>query len=95
MMTPGLVVAGRLEIERVQVGVLVPKTALQTVEERVCVFVETDDGFALRPVVVGRSDDTNVEITAGLKPGERFVTANAFTLKSELVKAGFEAGHAH
>ena len=72
-----------------------PKEALQTVEGWSVLFVETDEGFELRAVAVGRSDDTNVEITSGLKPGERFVTANAFTLKSELAKAGFKAGHGH
>jgi cobalt-zinc-cadmium efflux system membrane fusion protein len=92
---PGLFVTAQVQVDEKQVPILVPKEALQTVEGRSVLFVETDEGFELRPVAIGRSDDTNVEITAGLKPGERFVTANAFTLKSELAKAGFEAGHGH
>ncbi len=93
---PGLFVTGRLEVERIDVGVLVPKTALQTVEERVCVFVETDDGFVLRSVEVGRSDGKNVEITEGLSVGERYVAVGAFSLKAELGKEAFAGeGHHH
>jgi len=92
---PGLFVTARVEVDEQQVSLLVPKGALQTMEGRSVLFMETDDGFELRLVEVGRSDDTHVEITSGLKPGERFVTANAFILKSELAKAGFHAGHAH
>lgn len=92
---PGLFVAGSVQTETFDVPVLVPKTALQTINGKTCVFVATDDGFEPREVTVGRSDSRNVEITRGLKPGERYVSVNAFTLKSELGKAGFEAGHAH
>ena len=92
---PGLFVTAEVQVDQKQVAVLVPSEALQSVEGFTAVFVEDDEGFEMRPVTVGRSDGANVEITEGLKPGERFVTANAFTLKSELAKAGFEAGHAH
>lgn len=93
---PGLFVTGCLEVESSDVGVLVPKTALQTVEGRACVFVETDHGFVLRLVVMGRSDATNVEITEGLSAGERYVSIGAFSLKAELGKEAFAGdGHHH
>lgn len=92
---PGLFVTGEVQVEAVHVDVLIPKTALQRVDERTVVFVETDEGLELRPVTVGRSDNRNVEISEGLNPGDRYVSTNAFTLTSELEKAGFEAGHGH
>lgn len=92
---PGLFVTGRLRVETSNVDVLVPEEAIQRLDARTVVFVAAEDGFEPRPVTIGRSDGQRVEITSGLKPGERYVHANAFTLKSELGKAGFEEGHAH
>lgn len=86
---PGLFVSARVRTSMIPAAVLVPKSAVQTIQDESCVFVETDGMFKVRPVTVGRSDGSRVEITAGLKPGERYVSANAFTLKSELEKAGF------
>lgn len=87
---PGLFVTAKIQVDEQRVSVLLPKEALQRVDEESKVFVQTDDGFELRSVVVGRFDDVSVEITAGLMPGERIVTANALTLKSELAKSEFE-----
>lgn len=86
---PGLFVSARVRTSMIPAAVLVPKAAVQTIQGESCVFVETEGTFKVRPVTVGRSDGSRVEITAGLKPGERYVSANAFTLKSELEKAGF------
>jgi hypothetical protein len=43
-------------------------------------------------VTLGRVNGSHVEIVAGLTPGERYVSANAFTVKSELEKAGLAEG---
>lgn len=86
---PGLFVTAQISAETVNVPVLVPETSLQTLAEHTVVFVETAEGFAPRPVTLGRSNDTQVEITAGLQPGERYVTRGAFTIKAQLSKATF------
>lgn len=86
---PGLFVSARVRTSMIAAAVLVPKAAVQTIQDESCVFVEAGGEFKARPVTVGRSDGKRVEITAGLTPGERFVSVNAFTLKSELEKAGF------
>jgi cobalt-zinc-cadmium efflux system membrane fusion protein len=57
------------------------------------VFVERDEGFEPRPVVLGTRGESQVAVLAGLAPGERFVATNSFLLKAELGKA--EAGHEH
>ena len=92
---PGLFVTGHVLVEDMEVPVLIPKTALQTIEERPSVFVETAEGFQPQPVTLGRSNDTQVEITAGLTPGQRYVASGAFTLKAQLSKGAFGGGHGH
>jgi cobalt-zinc-cadmium efflux system membrane fusion protein len=92
---PGLFVTAKIAVDEIDVPLLVPKAALQTVEDRLSVFVQTDEGFAPRPVTLGRSTETYAEVTKGLQPGQRYVTKGAFTLKAELVKGSFGDGHVH
>lgn len=88
---PGAFVTARLETAAAVVDVRVPRGAIQTLDEESVVFVPTNDGFRPQPVTISRTDDQGVEITAGLAQGQRYVAAGAFTLKSELEKAAFEA----
>ncbi len=92
---PGLFVTGRVVVKRVQGDVVVPKTAVQTVDDRPVVFVKTTDGFAARPVRLGQADARSVVIAAGLQPGDRYVSQGGFALKAQMRKATFDAGHAH
>jgi cobalt-zinc-cadmium efflux system membrane fusion protein len=92
---PGLFVTAKVAVGAVPVPILAPKSALQTMEDRTVVFVEDEHGFEPKPVVTGRSNGTHVEITGGLEPGERFVSAGAFTLKAQLAKGSFGDGHNH
>lgn len=92
---PGLFVTGRVEIENIYVPVMIPKSALQTINDKTCVFVKTEHGFIPKPVEIGRSNETHVEIISGLKPGQQYVSEGAFTLKSELLKEEFGGGHGH
>lgn len=92
---PGLFVTGKVTLNTVPVPILVPKTALQTIEEKTVVFVMDADGFEPRTVDVGRSNGTHIEITSGLKPGQKYVSVGAFTLKAQLAKGSFGDGHNH
>ena len=92
---PGLFVTGKTVVKDIDIPVLVPKTVLQTIDERPVVFVETAAGFQPQPVTLGRSNDTHVEVTAGLTPGQRYVTNGAFTLKAQLAKSTFGDEHGH
>ncbi|WP_375275782.1 efflux RND transporter periplasmic adaptor subunit [Methylorubrum thiocyanatum] len=90
---PGTFVTAEVEIAQDQVGVRIPKSALQTVEGKRAIFVRTEEGFEKREVELGRSDDDSYEVTVGLKPGEEIAVANSFLLKAELGKG--KAGHEH
>jgi membrane fusion protein, heavy metal efflux system len=92
---PGTFVTGEVVIESIAVAVVVPKVALQTVEEQTVLFVETNAGFEKQPVALGRANSSHVEITAGLSAGQRYVARGSFVLKSQLAKGAFGDGHNH
>lgn len=74
----------------------VPEEALQELDGKKVVFVaEADAEFAARPVQVGREAGGMVEITAGLKEGERYAVKGAFILKSEVKKGEMTDEHGH
>jgi cobalt-zinc-cadmium efflux system membrane fusion protein len=92
---PGLFVTARVDVENHEVSFLVPKTALQTVDDQPTVFIQTPEGFVPQPVTLGHTNDTSIEVTSGLTPGQRYVTRGAFTLKAQLAKGSFGDGHNH
>lgn len=73
-------------------GVLVPASAIQTVEGRQTVFVRNQKGFKAVPVTVGQPSGDNVVVTSGLTGTEQVATAGSFTLKAELGKGEAEHG---
>ena len=94
---PGLFVTADVDVSAVSVPVLVPKAAVQRIEGRNVVFVPTEDGLAGRPVGLGRSSRTHVEIVEGLRAGQKYVAGGAFQLKAKIVTSGLgaHAGHGH
>jgi len=87
---PGLFVTGQIVIDDVSADVIVPKEALVRLDGLTCVFLHTDRGFVPQTVVAGRANDSSVEITTGLKAGQKYVSRGAYTLKSELNKPSVE-----
>jgi membrane fusion protein, heavy metal efflux system len=83
---PGMFVNVKVSVEMFSVPVMIPGSAIQTLEERSVVFVKEGEGFEARPVEVGRSADGHLEILSGLSSGEEFVVKGGFVLKSELKK---------
>ncbi len=93
---PGQFVTGVVTVATEQVAVVVPRAAVQSIEERTVVFVRSADGFEPRPVKTGRSDGEQLEIVSGLQPGESYVATGTLTVKAELGRSELEAaGHAH
>jgi len=83
----GSFVTGAIAFEQKSVSLAVPTTAIQTMGSEQVVFVRTPEGFAKRPLVLGRSDDRIIEVVSGLRPGEIIAVSNTFALKAELLKA--------
>lgn len=65
-------------------GIVIPEEAVQQVEGRDVVFVQTEGGFQAVPVSVGQRSGGRAEILEGLRPGLTVVTQGAFVLKSQL-----------
>lgn len=90
---PGSFVSAEIAISELKADLVIPKTALQTIEGKTGVFVRTPEGFESRQITIGEDDGTAVEVLAGLKAGEPVAVANTFLLKAELGKS--EAEHDH
>lgn len=90
---PGLFVSVTLVAGERWAEVTVPDDAIQSVDGKPHVFVKSKDGFAARPVEIGRSDGKRSEIVKGLQSAEEVVSANSFVLKSELEKGSAEHTH--
>jgi cobalt-zinc-cadmium efflux system membrane fusion protein len=73
----------------------VPEDAVQELDGRKLLFV-TENGteFERRPIELGRAAAGMVEVTGGLKEGERYAVKGGFVLKSEAKKGELE-GHNH
>lgn len=93
--TPGLFVTARIKTLQENVALRVPLSAIQNVEDKTNVFIKTNEGFQATPVVLGRANDTFVEILSGLEAGQQYVSKHSFTLKAEFSKASFGDGHNH
>lgn len=86
---PGLFISGSITTSETSVDLIIPKTALETIEGKTVVFVKDDAGLEPREVKIGRTNHINVEILDGIKAGEVFVSKGGFTLKAELQKSEF------
>lgn len=65
---------------------IVPREAVQEIDERSSVFVAVPGGFAIRPVELGQGSSDQVPVIAGVRVGERIAVANSFVLKAQLGK---------
>ena len=94
---PGLFVTAYAASEQLEVPVMIPKNAVQSLEGETVVFIPEGDAFESVPVVLGRTNGTHVEIATGLGQGEQYVAEGAFALKAEVVTSGLDshAGHGH
>ncbi|MEW5683966.1 MAG: efflux RND transporter periplasmic adaptor subunit [Pseudomonadota bacterium] len=89
----GSPVTGALVTGQEQGGLSVPSEAVQTVEGKSVVFVQTQRGFRAVQVLAGRQAGGRTEILRGLTGEERVASTNAFLLKAEMAKGEAEHGH--
>jgi len=89
----GAALQADIAINTIDVGMLVPKAALQTYKGNSVVFVQKGDEYHPAPVSVGKQDSNNIEVLSGLSLSDVVVVSNSFLFKADLEKS--EAGHAH
>jgi cobalt-zinc-cadmium efflux system membrane fusion protein len=84
---PGSFVTAAIVVEELAVPLVIPTSAVQTIDNEKVVFVRTQEGFERHLVGLGRNDDRLVEVVTGLRSGEVIAVTNTFSLKAELMKA--------
>ena len=75
----------------------VPRSALVDEGGRTLVYIQTaGESFEARPVTLGNRQGEEVQITAGLRPGERVVTRGAYLVRLASMSSQAPAhGHVH
>ncbi|WP_339616315.1 efflux RND transporter periplasmic adaptor subunit [uncultured Gilvimarinus sp.] len=92
-LNPGLLVAGDIAVETVDVPLAVDNRALHSFRDWTVVFIQVDDIYEIRPLELGRSDGTLTEVLGGLQVGDRYVVENSYLIKADILKSG--ASHDH
>lgn len=96
LLKAGMFARATVTVASTEGALVIPVSAVQRQKGEAIVFVDKGNGeYERREIAVGAKSSEAVEILSGLQEGERVVTRGAFTLKSELEKSGFEAGHGH
>jgi cobalt-zinc-cadmium efflux system membrane fusion protein len=74
--------------------VLVPRTAVQELNQATVVFVpDGERKFKAQPVTLGSSFGNDVELLSGLNVGDRLVVQGAFTLKAQALRGAVVDPH--
>lgn len=76
-------------------GLLLPQDAVVLMQGQPTVFVEEHGGFESRPIEFTQSNGKQIQVKAGLKPGEKVVIGGAYAIKARLLKSQLGSGHGH
>lgn len=90
---PGMTVEGNVAVAQENASIVVPDTAIQTMEDQAVIFVENNNSYEMRPVRIGKTDNQNIQIISGLNAGESYVSQGSFIIKADILKSG--AAHEH
>lgn len=90
---PGLLVKAEVIVEKSNVNVRVPLSALQQYENNTVVFVKNGEEYFAAVVELGIQDDDYAEVLSGLQSGAEIVVSNSYLIKADLEKDG--AAHSH
>lgn len=90
---PGTFVQASIDTEVFKSAMVIPQEALQEIEGKNYVFIRVPQGFEKRAVQVGKRDQENVEVLAGLNVGEPYASTQTFLLKADLGKGDVEHEH--
>lgn len=83
----------RIMVGGAEAAVVVPASAIYTMEGRPFVFVKlADDLYETRAVRIGVKDDGRLEVAEGLKPQEVVVVNHGFAIKSQWLSSRMGAG---
>jgi cobalt-zinc-cadmium efflux system membrane fusion protein len=84
---PGSFATAGIYTDAAECKMVVAGQAIVIMENKPFVFIAEEDGFVPREVQIGKTNDQWTQIVSGLEVGQKYVSAGAFTLKSELTKS--------
>lgn len=88
LLKPEMYASVELDSGSSEPGIFVPQDAIQDVNGQSTVFIaRSGSEFSPAPVVTGRSYQGLIEISSGLRGGERVVARGSFILKSQFLRA--------
>lgn len=94
---PGMFIKAQVDVpkpsDEASSILVVPQSALQTLEGRTTIFIQIKPGlFERRAVETGHTFEGFTEVLAGIKVGDVVVTEGSFVLKSEFARASLAEG---
>lgn len=90
---PGQAVSGDAAVASVDVPLAVRTPALQRFRDFTVVFARVGETYEVRMLELGRRSPEWTEVLGGIKPGEVYVSENAFLIRADVEKSG--ASHDH
>jgi cobalt-zinc-cadmium efflux system membrane fusion protein len=87
---PGLYVTGEVTLVQHAAALAVQSSAIQMIEDRPVVFVQSDGQFSAHPVTLGKTDGERTEVLQGIGAGDVYAAANSYVIKAELRKSEAE-----
>lgn len=92
-LSPGAFIEASVIVDEFVAQLAVDNKALQTLDGKQGVFVQSDNNYQFIPLVLGREGVKYSEVQSGLLPGQVYVTKNSYLLKADIEKSAAE--HAH
>ncbi len=90
---PGQAVSGDVAVASEQAALAVRTRALQRFRDFTVVYARVGETYEVRMLELGRQSPEWTEILGGIKPGEVYVSDNAFLIRADVEKSG--ASHDH
>lgn len=90
---PGQAVEGAAVVAQQEVPLAVRTRALQRFRDFTVVFAQVGETYEVRMLELGRRTPEWTEVLSGLRPGEVYVSDNAFLIRQDIEKLG--ASHDH
>lgn len=87
---PGLYVTGEVTLAQKSAALAVRSSAIQMIEDRPVVFVQSNGRFSTHAVTLGKTDGERTEVLQGLSVGDIYAAANSYVIKAELRKSEAE-----
>lgn len=85
---PGTAVRALVTVAERPARLVVPLSALQTLDGQHVVFVHTAETYTARTIRLGERDAERAEVLEGLEPAEEIVVEQSYLIKADIEKAG-------